>query len=265
VSDRTKTTDVDVRAAVSVADGSLSGEQRVRAHARLHATPTGRRALEQQQRVIRALRAGGPVPSPGLRARIDTQSPRPARRHYRRLGWPTLAVGGLAALLAVAVLLAGGLGSTPSVAAALELGTRPATAPAPPPLAARPTLLARSVDGVAFPNWARARVMPMPPFTWTPVGARSDRLDGRRTQTVFYKHMEHRVAYTIIAGSALDPPAHARRITLAGRHLWELRDGDRDVVVFTRQGHTCVLAGHVRSRHTLERLATWPGHGTIHF
>jgi len=77
--------------------------------------------------------------------------------------------------------------------------------------------------------------------------------------------MEHRIAYTIIADSALDPPTHARQITLAGRRLWELRDGDRDVVVFTRQGHTCVLAGHVISRHTLERLATWRGHGTIHF
>jgi hypothetical protein len=61
------------------------------------------------------------------------------------------------------------------------------------------------------------------------------------------------------------PQWGARRITVADRPLWELRDGQRDVVVFTRQGHTCVLAGHVMSRHTLERLATWRGDGSIHF
>jgi hypothetical protein len=267
VTDPTDSTDVDIRAAVSIADGSLSGERGAHAQAALNATPGGRRALEQQQRVIRALRAGGPAPSPGLQVRIATQSARPAHRLDRTLGRPTLALGVLATLLAVAVLLAvsGGPKSQPSVAAALELGTRPATAPAPQPLAAHPTLLTRSVDGVAFPNWARAHVMPIAPFTWTPAGARSDRLDGRRTQTVFYTHMEHHIAYTIVAGSALDPPTHARQITLAGHHLWELRDGDRDVVVFTRQGHTCVLAGHVISRDTLERLATWRGQGTIHF
>jgi hypothetical protein len=257
VSDTPAADGVDIRAAVGVADGSLTGEERARAQARLQATPAGRRALEQQRRALRALRAGGPVASPALRAAIDGRSARPARARYRWLRRPALAVGALAAVLAVAVLLGGGPASEPSVAAALELGMRPATAPAAPPVPARPTRLAHAVDGVAFPNWARARVMPMPPFAWKPVGTRSDRLDGRRADTVFYEHMDHRVAYTIIAGEALDPPAHARQRMVAGRRLWESRDGNRDVVVFTRQGHTCVLAGHVISRRTLERLATW--------
>ena len=107
--------------------------------------------------------------------------------------------------------------------------------------------------------------MPEPPHGWTPVGARSDSLGGRRADTVFYEHMDHRIAYTIVAGEALGTPAGARALTIAGRRLWWRRDGPRDVVVFTRQGHTCVLAGHVMSRRTLERLATWRGGGSVAF
>ena len=257
---------VDVHVAAAVADGSLTGEQRERAQAQLQATAEGRRALAEQQLVVRALRASGPVASPRLQAALRAHSARAARDRFGWPGRPALAATVLATLLAVAVLLAaGGLRSQPSVAAALEIGMRPMTAPAPPPLAGHPKLLAASIDGIAFPNGARVRVMPMPPFVWKPVGARSDRLDGRRADTVFYQHMSHRVAYTIIAGDPLDPPPYARAITVAGRPLWELRDGHRDVVIFTRHGHTCVLAGHVLSRHTLERLATWRGAGSVTF
>jgi hypothetical protein len=77
--------------------------------------------------------------------------------------------------------------------------------------------------------------------------------------------MNHRVAYTIVGGDALDPPPGARRVTVAGRPLWALRDDPRDVVVFQRQGKTCILAGHVESTHTLWRLATWRGNGSITF
>jgi hypothetical protein len=259
---------VDPRAAVGVADGSLTGDERARAQARLEATAEGRRALEQQQRVVRALRAGGPAAPPGLRAAVDAQTARPRRPRVRGLPRAALAGGLLAALLAVALVVAGGLGRQPTVASALELGTRPATGPAPPPQSSRPTLLAGAVDGVAFPNWALARhIAPRgtPRIGWKPVGARRDEIAGRRTETVFYQHMDHRVAYTIIAGDALDFPPEARKITIAGRPLWALRDGERHVVVFTRHGHTCVLGGNVISRHTLERLATWRADGSISF
>jgi hypothetical protein len=94
VSDRPATDGVDIRAAVSVADGSLSGEQRAWALARLQAAPAGRRALEQQELVVRALRAGGPVPSPGLCGTTAVESaalaraPRPrGRRRSSAAGW----------------------------------------------------------------------------------------------------------------------------------------------------------------------------------
>jgi hypothetical protein len=273
---------VDERAAVGIADGSLRGEARARAQAQLDATAPGRRALEEQQRVVSVLRAAAPVVPPGLRAAIRAQSARP-RRVRLRLDRRPARVGGVAAALAAVALLGGVLAINPAhrsdqstgsgsrgvtVMAALAFGSRPATASAPPPLAIRPQLLARAVEGVVFPNWARAReIAPahMPHTGWKPVGARGDRLDGRRADTVYYQHMTHRVAYTIIAGAALTPPPHAHRIVVAGRPLWTLRDGDRDVVVFTRHGKTCVLAGHVVSPHTLWRLATWRGNGSVTF
>jgi len=257
VSDRPATDRSDIRAALGVADGSLSGEQRARALARLQATAGGRRALEQQELVVRALRAGGPLPSPGLRATVAAESAAPARAPRTRWRASSPGASGLASLRGVASAFVRGLRSRPRIAAALELGTRPATAPAPPVLAARPGLLAREIDGVAFPNWARGDVTPSPPLTWTPTGARSDRLNGRHADTVFYTDGRQRIAYTIIAGDPLDPPPDARQITVAGRRLWMVRDGQREVVVFTRQGHTCLLAGRVTSRHHLERLATW--------
>jgi hypothetical protein len=253
---------VEVRAAVAVADGSLTGAERARAEARLAATPAGRRALAQQQRVVHALRAGGPVPPPTLRAAVHAQSAGQAPSSSARLIRPAMAGCVIATLLAVAALVLGRPDQQPTMAAALELGMRPATESAPPPLASHPTLLLRSVDGVAFPNWALARgIAPpgMPRTGWRPVGARHDKIGGRHAETVYYQHMDHRVAYTIIAGDALKPPTHARTTVIAGRTLWEFRDGNRDVVVFTREGRTCVLAGHVISPHTLERLATWRG------
>jgi len=280
---------VDERAAVGVADGSLRGAARARAQARLDATAAGRRALEEQQRVVGVRRAAAPVTPAGLRAAVHAQTARPRRARLRLDGRPTQ-LGAVAAALAVVLLLGGvlaldpahrseqstgGGGSTASggspgvtVMAALALGSRPATGPAPPPLARRPQRLARAVEGVAFPNFARAReIAPAhtPHIGWKPVGARRDRLDGRRADTVYYQHTTHRVAYTIIAGAALAPPPDARRIVIAGRPLWTLRDGDRDVVVFTRHGKTCVLAGHVLSPHTLWRLATWRGNGSVTF
>jgi hypothetical protein len=263
VSDRPATDGIDIRAALGVADGSLSGEQRARAVAGLQATAAGRSALEQQELVVRALRAGGPVPSPALRGTVAAQSGAPAAGP--RVGGPATspAASGSARLRGVAHALLRGLRFRPSIAAALELGRRPATEPAPPLLIARPALLARAIDGVAFPNWARADVTPSPPLTWTPTGARGDRLNGRQADTVFYTDGQQRIAYTIIAGDPLDPPPDARQITVAGRRLWLVRDGRRDLVVFTRQGHTCLLAGDVMSRRTLERLATVHGDGRI--
>jgi ferric-dicitrate binding protein FerR (iron transport regulator) len=79
--------DFDIEAAVRLADESLAPSERAAAEARLRATAAGRQALEQQQRVVRALRAAGPAAPPDLRAGIEAQAARPRRRGiWLRLG-----------------------------------------------------------------------------------------------------------------------------------------------------------------------------------
>lgn len=97
------------------------------------------------------------------------------------------------------------------------------------------------------------------------VGTRDDALDDRTTRTVFYEHMGHRIGYTIVSGDALDLPAGAETVRVAGVEIALLRDGARDIAVFERDGHTCVLAGHVLERSTLVKLAAWQAEGSIEF
>jgi hypothetical protein len=151
-----------------------------------------------------------------------------------------------AAVAAVFAFLGGGASITSEAAA---LAQAPAEAPAP---AADGPRLRIAVDGVAFPNWARR-------FGWHHTGTRADTLDGRATRTVFYEHMGHRIAYTIISGKAVQAPGDARLVRRDGKDVRLLRDGDRSIAIFERGGRTCVLAGHVESETTLVRLAVWNG------
>lgn len=225
-------TDGDRILLVGLADGALRGRRRERAEARVRELPDGARLLERQRRVRNAL--GG--------------APAPAAEPWFA-GWaPRLALSAAAALaLAVAFAILPGGRSITSEAAALAVA--PATEPAP---LATGTVLQARVDGVAFPNWA-------PALGWKETGARRDTLDGRATRTVFYEHMGHRIAYTIVPGAPLDPPAGARIVRRGGLEIALLHDAGRDIAIFERDGRTCILAGHVERASTLVRLAAWTG------
>jgi hypothetical protein len=214
---------------VALADGTLSGRRLSEAEALVRAHPDGERVLERQRRVRRAL--GG--------VRVVSQ---PARRRWTIA--PLVAVAAVA--VALFAFLPGG-GSITSDAAALARA--PAEAPAP---AADGQRLRVAVDGVAFPNWAHE-------FGWHHTGTRADTLDGRATRTVFYEHMGHRIAYTIISGKPVETPGNARLVRRNGMDVALLRDGERSIAIFERDGRTCVLAGHVKSENTLVRLAAWTG------
>ena len=43
------------------------------------------------------------------------------------------------------------------------------------------------------------------------------------------------------------------------------RDGDRTVVTWLRDGHTCVLSGSGVPRRTMLELAAWKGDGAVAF
>jgi hypothetical protein len=218
---------------VGLADGALTGRRLAQAEALVRERPESARAVERQRRVRRAL--GG--------VRV---APSTAPRRWTLRIVPVVAVA--ATLAAVLAILPGG-GAITSDAAALALA--PAESPAP---AADGPRLKLAVDGVAFPNWTGE-------FGWHETGARADTLDGRATRTVFYEHMGHRIAYTIISGASVEVPGDARVVRRNGIEIALRRDGDRSVAIFERHGRTCVLAGHVEHESTLVRLAAWTGAG----
>ncbi len=218
---------------------------------------------KRHERVARLLNEHGPSAPPALRQRIEAQAA--ARAERRRWQMPQLArfaFGAAVAVAALALLLPlafdndGGEPTVLSVHAILGEG---AQAPAPQPLADDPQLLAADLDGVRFPDWERE-------FGWTAVGQRSEELDGRQAKTVFYEHEGHEIAYTIVGGKPLPAPAGATRRTVGGVDLalYRAEDG-HEIVVFQRQGKTCVLSGHVEHRSTLVELASWRADGRLTF
>jgi hypothetical protein len=229
---------------VGLADGTLSGARRARAEARVREIPGAARLIERQRRVARALTLGPATP------RAPAVVPKAAPRAWRLM--PRLAgAGALAAVavlcIAVALQLVGG---PSTVAQAADLARMPATQAAPDSSGQQ---LQAPVDGVPFPDWGGR-------FGWHETGARRDTLDGRATRTVFYEHMGHRIAYTIVSGSPLPMPEHARIVRRGGRAIavyHDPRHGGHDIAVFRRGGRTCVLAGHVLRQSTLIALAAW--------
>jgi len=152
-------------------------------------------------------------------------------------------------------VVAGGGGLTVEEAAAAA--TRPPVARVGPD-PREPRLLATDVEGVSFPNYAAK-------FGWRPVGTRTDEIEGRETRTVFYRRGNETIAYTIVAGDALDEPDDAPVRVREGTPLRPFDADGRTAVTWKRQGHTCVLSGDGVSEDTLLELAAWKGMGTVEF
>jgi hypothetical protein len=235
----------DHAALIQLADGTLTGAPLRRARARVRKIPDADRLVERQRRVARALGAGAERPA------VHPAAATPARRPVV----PLVAAATVTAALALLLVLAPGGGDSTAERAA-GISQLPATARAPG--ASGPVLRAEA-DGVPFPDCG-------PKFGWHATGMRRDDIGGRRMTTVFYEHEGHRIAYTIVSGPALPRPADARIVERDGLEMSVYRDpghGSRDVVVFERDGRTCVIAGHVIDQATLLELAAWKGGGDI--
>jgi hypothetical protein len=222
-----------------------------------HVMPEGHR------RAVEALRYGGPATPEGLRQRLQALEPRsPERLLGRPRGMPRLLApaAGVAALIVVAVVVVLSLGGPagPSVVQASELAQLPSTQPTPARDPQNAALLDRRLEGVSFPDWSKE-------FGWHADGARTDRLDGRRAETVFYTHHGHRIGYTVISGKPLETPDDAQVVRRNGLEMRRYMDGDRTVLVFERNGLTCILAGHVVHDSTPLKLASWHGGGATRF
>jgi hypothetical protein len=237
----------------ALADGTLDPAQRSSVEAWIASDPRLLDLYERELAVVERVdeaRTASPAPA-GLRERIAAgPKPRPART-----GWRTgYAVGLGTAVAAVAVVLGltlpGGGPGTPSVAEASTLALRgPAQAPPLPNPNDPRGRLNRGVQETYFPNWSGS-------FGWRAVGQRVDALGGRRAVTVYYSRGKASVAYTIVSAGALPEPS-ASVTTLHGYQLRTLTSGNRTIVTWRRDDHTCVLSGQGVPASVLQRLAAW--------
>lgn len=233
----------------ALADGTLPPARRAEVEARIAASPELQELLERQRTAVIAAQTitAEEVPQ-SLQVAVENLRPRRGRREWAR-GVPRLAIVGaaVAAGVVAAVVLSGGPGA-PTVADAADLATKAPTAPAPPSRSA--TKLAIGVEGVTFPDYARA-------YGWRPVGVRRGQLDGRDATVVFYGKDHRRLAYVIVAGSALARPSGAQTTVVDGVDYGVVRLDGRPAVTWRRGGHTCVLIGGT-TRSELLQLASWP-------
>ena len=255
--------DIDAADLTALADGRLDPARRAALEQRIAADPMLEQALARQRAGLATIAAAREATSAplGLRSRVEAMAREAAEPRRRRFRLPAvgrwLPVAGLAATAAVAVIVvlvfAGGPATESMLAAALR-----------PPVAAvtldpsQPRLLREEVEGVRFPNY-KAK------FAWEANGTRTDAIDGRDTRTVFYRREGREVAYTIVAGDALDWPDDATRTTQEGTELRSFQEDGRNVVTWRRQGRTCVMSASGVPAATLLELAAWKGMGAVTF
>lgn len=241
-----------------LADGTLDPSRRERMERLLAASPELQARLREQRRAVAAVRALARTEHAPLTLRVEHRAliARPTARRMPTLG-PGLA-GVASAIGAVAVTLAALTGGQAAltVAQAATIAVRPATAPVAKPPDDQVTLPRLGVGGVPFPYWEDH-------FGWRAAGTRTDRLDGRRLTTVFYRRGTQQVAYTIVSGGALLPAAGARIAVRAGTTLTISTTAGRRVVTWLRRGHTCVLSGRDVPLDALTVLGAWRGSGRI--
>ena len=238
-----------------LADGSLPDAQAVDLRARVSSSPELQARLREQQHAVVLTRATSQIVAPAavhaaVRGQIAARSPR-ARRMSTPLArspraFAPLAAGALAAVVVLVVLVSGGSRSlTVARTAQLALGAPTRGAPTVDPSDSH--LLSLRVDSIAFPAYRRRS-------DWPATGARTDQVDDRRVQTVFYDIAGQRVGYSIVPGAALRIPAGDQHSIDGVRYTTGVA-GSAESVTWRRDGHTCVIAGRRVSARTLLQLA----------
>ncbi|HTU97059.1 MAG TPA: hypothetical protein VMF14_14530 [Solirubrobacteraceae bacterium] len=237
-----------------LADGSLPTDQQADLLAEIRQSPELTADLAEQQRAVTMLRAlHEPAPAT-LRAHVDEltgaatrATPRRAPRWRRAFVLPGATV--LAAAVAAVVILVSAGSAAPTVPTAAHLALASATLPAPAVSAGDSENLALTEAGIPFPAWG-------PQKGWTPDGARTDTVDGRRITTVFYRGRNgSHIGYAITDGAPL-AGVHGATVRRYGVAFTLQRSGGGRVISWVRQGHTCVIAGRSVSYAALLALAT---------
>lgn len=237
-----------------LADGTLDPADRERVEQLVAGSSELQAALREQRTAVAAARAVAQRERAPLGLRIEHRAlteRRPRRGPVLGLGL----AGATGAILWMSIGLGGGQAAL-TVAEAATIAVRPATSVVAEPADDHATLPRVSAAGLPFPYWEDH-------FGWHATGTRTDRVNGQRLTTVFYRRGAQHIAYTIVAGDALPPMTGARIDVRAGTLLTTSTTGGRTVVTWLRQGHTCVLSGRDVPLDALVKLATWRGQGRI--
>ena len=111
-------------------------------------------------------------------------------------------------------------------------------------------MLDAKVGNLEFPDWQKK-------FGWEAVGRRDDTVSGRPVTTVFYRNPDGaKLGYAVVSGEPLggDPPG--RQVEHKGKTYNVDRLGERTIVTWTQDGHSCVItAPSAVPRETLVDLA----------
>ena len=260
MSDLSQPSEQDLQDLAALADGSLAEARRAEVEARVRASPELAQELDRQRRaldlVIAAQRqVGAPA---AVREHVAAEQTR--RRPLFSFGRVGLAAGGVAiaavALVVVLLVVPGSVSGDQVIAQAAAAHAKPVERPAPQERS--PTLLDFQRFGVTFPAWRTT-------FRWDAVGERADRSEGRDIATVLFRKGEDAVGYSVISGDRFDPPKGARSVEHEGSMVWVSTQGARTIVMFNRQGRTCVVSAVGVPEATLVELAAWKGKGTVPF
>ncbi len=234
-----------------LADGSLPESRQAELRAQAEESSELTAALAEQRRAVAMLRALDQPAPDALRSRIaELTGPAPPIR--RRPRWRRAlilpGVTAVAALVAVIVVVIGAGSAAPTISQAARLALASATLPAPGVDPAQPANLRLAGAPIPFPSWGSTT-------GWKPTGARTDSVDGRRITTVFYTSAGgRRIGYAITSGEPL-ALAHGVQINRYGARFALGREGGARLITWVRSGHTCVIAGHFVSYHTMLALA----------
>jgi hypothetical protein len=239
-----------------LADGSLDAGRRELVERIAAASAELQLRLREQRRAVLAVRAIAADRAP-FAVRMSSRT-LAARRHRRsRARTLGIALAGVLAAIGCVLTIVGQRVEGPTSVEAVALAVRPATAPVSEPRDDAATLPRVRAAGLPFPYWEDQ-------FGWVATGVRTDRVDGRRLTTVFYRRAGREIAYTIASGAPLGAGARATVASTPSHILLHSFDaGGRRVVTWLRRGHTCVLSGAGVSVDALLRLAAWRGHGEI--
>jgi len=218
------------------------------------------RALAERGRELVATAVAETSAPLALRERLERQregARPPARRRWLGLAGAFAAVAA-AAVTALVINLGGA--SSPSVLATVQLAAPGPTLPAPNHDTMNKALLDTSIEGLPFPDWN-------PKFQWRAVGARRDEIEGRHATTVYYDSpIGNRAAYTILGGSKIAAPKGARVVKRNGDPFYVLYRGGQRIVVWDRDGHTCVMSAPARvPEQRLLDMAAWDAGGNVPF